>query len=182
MDFVEDDDAHTREFGVALKASREDAFGDDLDPGVGADVAFVAGLISDEPAHTGPGQCRHPSCGSPRGETNAARASRCVARRARLHRGGRSERPSSFPHRGAPRGSRGAARPRRPRPRGGRRGPGGREADAGPEVGPRSRRATRAVVQPSAGEPRNGTGSPEVGSSIDDHLVIVAIASQTTSH
>ncbi len=39
----------------------------------------------------------------------------------------------------------------------------------------------RPTGQPRAGEPRNGTGSPEAGSSIDDHLVMSAIASQTFS-
>ncbi len=65
---VEDDGADTRQFRVALQATGQDPLGDDFDPRVGPDVAFVPGLVADQPTDACAREGRHPLRCGPRGE------------------------------------------------------------------------------------------------------------------
>ena len=60
MELVEDDERDAVERGVSLKASGENAVGDDLDPGHRRDPAFVTGRDADGLPDTLAEECRHP--------------------------------------------------------------------------------------------------------------------------
>ena len=51
MEFVEDDEAGVGKFRVLLQAAGEDAFGDDLDPGAGRDLALESHGVAHRVAH-----------------------------------------------------------------------------------------------------------------------------------
>ena len=97
VEFVEDDEAHARQFGVRLNHAGQDAFGDHFDPGGGAAFGLAADAVADGLAHRLAKAFGHP-----------------------LGRGAGRE-AAGFEHHDAPRGlgqkgegdARGLARPRR---------------------------------------------------------------------
>ncbi len=68
VDLVEDHEADPWQLRIVLQPSSQDALGDDFDPGVGADVAFVAGLIADGVADALADQVGHAPSGRSCGE------------------------------------------------------------------------------------------------------------------
>ena len=61
---VEHHQADTGQLRVALQTTGEDALGDNLDSGGGADPPLIAGLVADQVAHLPAHQVGHPSPGS----------------------------------------------------------------------------------------------------------------------
>ncbi len=104
---VEDHESDAGELRVVLESSREDPLGHDLDPRVGADVAFVAGLVADGAADRLAEQCRPSGGRRPVWRVAAVRASGSADRPATARRAGRAGRPWSCP---APGGATSTAR------------------------------------------------------------------------
>ena len=59
MEFIEDDEANTRQFRIGLDAARQQPFGDDFDAGAGRDLALEADLVADRLADGLAKQTRH---------------------------------------------------------------------------------------------------------------------------